>query len=181
MIANQHRNSGNSETIVLYPSRSRFFLIALGSLLFVCGGFYIGSLHGDGIPRATIIPISLLAIGFFGLCFLYASYRLVVRRPAVTLSPEGIVDNASAISAGLVRWEEIERIYCSSLQGQLFISIAVKNPEVFLQRSHGAKTKLMQLNMGLVGAPVNLPVTGLDLNATALLKLIQEFREARSR
>jgi len=178
MVPNQGQNFENSETVVLYLSRSRFFLIALGSLLFVGAGFFIGS-HGGGIPKAVRIPIALLAIAFFALCFLYAAYRLVVRRPALTLSCEGILDNASAISAGLVRWEEIDRIYCSSLRGQLFISIAVKDPVGFLQRSHGAKAKLMHLNMSLVGAPVNLPVTGLDLNATALLKRIQEFRGAR--
>jgi hypothetical protein len=179
MIPSPGQNFGTSETLFLYPKRSRFFLLAVGALLFVCAGIFIGSDHDSGIPRLVTVLISSLAIGFFGLCFLYAVYRLLVHRPALILNREGIVDNASAVSAGLVRWEEIERIYCSSVQRQLFISIAVKDPDRFLQGMPGVKAKLMRLNIGLVGAPINLPATPMGLSVTELLKLIQNFRESR--
>jgi hypothetical protein len=180
MISNQKAGVDSQGTIILYPRRSKMFLIALGSLLFVCAGFFILSQSDEShIPQPLRIIIAFLAIGFFGLCFLYALYRITVRRPALSLEREGILDNASAVSAGLVRWEEIERIYTSSLQGQQFVSISVKDQERFLQRMHGFKAKLMQLNIGLVGAPVNLPVTALGMTSAELVVLIEGFRRSK--
>jgi hypothetical protein len=180
MNSNQKDAIVGQEKIILYPKRSKMFLISLLSLLFVCAGFFILSQRDEPhIPQALRIIIGFLAIGFFGLCFFYALYRITVRQPALSLEREGILDNASAVSAGLVRWEEIDRIYTSSLQGQQFVSISVKDPERFLQKMHGFKAKLMRLNIGLVGAPVNLPVTALGMTSAELVVLIEGFRHSK--
>jgi hypothetical protein len=179
VISNPKAGVEGQEKIILYPRRSKMFLIALVSLLFVCAGFFILSQSDEPhIPQALRIIISFLGIGF-GPCFLYALYRIAVRQPALTLSQEGLLDNASGVSAGLVRWEEIERIYTSSLLGQQFVSISVKDPERFLQRMHGFKAKLMRPNIGLVGAPVNLPVTALGITSAELVVLIEGFRRSK--
>jgi hypothetical protein len=40
----------------------------------------------------------------------------------------------------------------------------------------GVKAKLMRMNIGLVGAPVNIPVDALPLTVDEVLQTIQEFR-----
>jgi hypothetical protein len=100
----------------------------------------------------------------------------MARRPALVLCLKGIVDQGSAVSAGLVRWEEIERIFAGSIQRQSFVSIAVKSPDEFLARVGGVKARLMRMNIGLVGAPVNIPVDALPMTVDEVLQTIQEFR-----
>lgn len=97
-------------------------------------------------------------------------------RPALIVSSEGITDQGSAVNAGLVRWEEIDRIFAGSMQGQSFVSIAVKSPDHFLGRIGGLKARLMRPNTSLVGAPINIPVSALPMSVAQVLEAIQCFR-----
>ena len=178
MISNQKHGLEDRGKIILYPKRSRLLFMTSGAFLFVFAGFYIRSTANEGrIPPFLAVIVSYLAIGFFGLCFIYGLYRLVVRRPSLILSRDGILDNASAVNAGLVRWEEINRIFCSSMQRQQFVSITLKDAEGFLGRMGVIKARLMRVNVRLVGAPINLPANVLAMTSSELLELIQGFRD----
>jgi hypothetical protein len=181
MIAKLKNVVEGQNRIILYPTRARFLLVAFGSLIFVFLGSTIRS-WSDQVPVPSWFTAiaSYLAMGFFGLCFVYAVYRLVVRKPSLILSREGILDNASAVSAGFVRWEEVDRIFYSSMMNQEFVSIALKDTEGFLGRIGGVKATLMRANVGLVGAPINLPANALAVSSAELLKLIQDFRKAQN-
>jgi hypothetical protein len=52
----------------------------------------------------------------------------------------------------------------------------VKSPDDFLARVGGVKAKLMRMNIGLVGAPVNISVDALPLTVDEVLQTVQEFR-----
>lgn len=166
-----------ASTVVIYPSRARLILLTLGSLLFLLLGLWIGfGREAMNIPMWKVLVASYLGVPFFSFCFFYTVYRLMVRRPALILSIEGIIDQASAVSAGLVRWEEIDRIFAGTMQRQTFVSIAVKTPDHFMSRVGGLKARLMRMNISLVGAPVNIPVNALPMTVPQILQTIREFR-----
>ena len=164
-------------TVVIYPSRGRLLLLMCGAFVFVLLGLWIGlNREALNIPMWKVLVASYVGVPFFGACCFYAAFRLIVRRPALILNYEGIVDQGSAVSAGLVRWEEIDRIFTGIIQRQRFISIAVKSPDHFLSRVGGLKERLMRMNISLVGAPVNIPVNTLPMTDGQILQTIQDFR-----
>ncbi len=177
MNSAQSTSLGAADKVEIFSSRGRIVLLGLVSLLFVLLGLWMGfGGEASGIFRWRVVAGSYLGVPFFSACLCYAAYRLMARRPALVLCLKGIVDQGSAVSAGLVRWEEIERIFAGSIQRQSFVSIAVKSPDEFLARVGGVKARLMRMNIGLVGAPVNIPVDALPMTVDEVLQTIQEFR-----
>lgn len=105
--------------VAIYPKKVKLLGIAVGSLLFVILGFYFAQNRVSmRIPLWAIVIISYVGIPFFGLCLVYAIYRLLMPRPAVVISDEGIVDNATAVGAGMLRWEEIADVFAHDFMGQ---------------------------------------------------------------
>jgi hypothetical protein len=104
MNSEQSTSLGAPNKVEIYPSRGRLVLLGFVSLLFVLLGLWMG-LGGEapGIPGWRVVAGSYLGVPFFSACLCYAAYRLIARRPALVLCLEGIVDQGSAVSAGLVR------------------------------------------------------------------------------
>jgi hypothetical protein len=174
----EHGSSlGAANKVEIYPSRGRLVLLGFVSLLFVWLGLWMeyGS-ESSTIPMWQVVVARYPSVAFFRIGLIYAAYRLMARRPALVLSLLGIIDEGSAVSAGLVRWEEIDLIFTGSIQRRSFVSMAVKTPDRFLERMGGRKAKLVRTNLGLVGAPVNIPVDALSMTVGEILRKIQEFR-----
>ncbi len=138
--------------IVLYPSRWKMALIALGGLLFaLCAPVLWAS--GDPFIRAVAVADVL----FFGFCALFALGRLLRPRPSLVLDQRGITDNASATGAGFIAWEEIAAVGMTSLGTNRFLVIIPHDTQAILARQPPFKRKVMAANMGLVGSPVTIP------------------------
>ena len=83
--------------------------------------------------------------------------RLGNPRPSLIVDATGIVDQASAASAGRIPWEDIAGFEISSVHGQKFLAVHVKDPAELYDRTPWFKRRLMKLNASVGGAPVNLP------------------------
>lgn len=164
--------------LVIYPSKFKTVLIAVGALMFVCLGLGFAVWQDiAGIPFWKIIIVSWVGIPLFGFSFLYACYRLIVPKPAVIISQQGIFDNASALSAGLVRWEEIAEISIYKFNMQRYLGIVPLDIEAFLQRQPVFKRWLMKINMHTGLAPINIPQITLRMKVDELMLRIQEYRQ----
>jgi hypothetical protein len=69
------------DAVVLYPSRGRILLIGLGAAAFVALSFFLWQIGG---VRNQIVAVA--ACGFFGICFLFALYKLIWRQPALIIN-----------------------------------------------------------------------------------------------
>lgn len=122
----------------------------------------------------------LLGVVFFGACFVYVVLRLVRPRPSLIITDSGIVDYASAVSAGYIRWDEIESIFISWIQVSLrrhkFLSIKLKNDQEFLSRQSALKATMLRANMSLGGAPVAIPGNALPMTLEELMQVIEKKR-----
>lgn len=138
--------------IVLYPSRWKMALLALGGLLFaLCAPLLWNT--GDTFNQAVAVIDVLL----FGYCALFALVRLLRPRPSLVLDERGITDNASAMGAGFIAWEEIAAVGMSSMGANRFLVIIPHDAQALLARQPLLKRKIMAANMGLVGGPVAIP------------------------
>ena len=157
------------DATVIYPSRGKLLLLSAGGVAFVALGFFM-----IPSPDMEVRLAGIAGVVFFGLCAIYAVFRLLRPSPALIIHSSGILDNASGLSAGFLRWEEISGIYVASIRNQRFLAITVKDVDAFLGRQSGLKAKMMKANIRLAGAPVNIPANTLPIS---LEELIQKIRE----
>ena len=161
--------------VVIYPKKLKLLAIALGSLLFVILGFYfLQNGVAMGLPLRTIIIASYVGIPFLGLCLVYAIYRLLIPKPSVVISDEGIFDNASAVGAGMLRWEEIADVFTYDFMGQRMLGIIPVNEEIVLSRQSLLKRIIVKMNKGIAAAPFNIPQAALPISADELLSKVHE-------
>jgi len=162
------------DAAVIYPSRGKLLLAIFGAAAFVALGFF---LWNTGEIKGQIAGV--LSIGFFGACFLFCVIRLTWRRPSLIISPMGIFDSSSWLGGYILPWNEIDRVYVSTMRtsvfsSQRFLSVRLKNTEEFLARQSSAKTRMMRMNMGLVGAPINISASTLPVTLEEILELIHQ-------
>jgi hypothetical protein len=162
------------DAVVIYPSRGKLLLLALGSAAFVVLGFFMWS---TGQTKNQVGGV--LSIVFFGACFLFGAARLIWRRPSLIISPNGIFEGSSALGGYLLRWDEIHSVYISTMRvnvfsSQRFLSVRLNNTEEFLARQSSAKARLMRMNMGLVGAPINISSSTLPMTLEEIINVIQQ-------
>jgi hypothetical protein len=172
------------DEIVIYPSKFKTTLIAIGALSFAIAGIYLGFQGQElGLDICLLIVVSYLGTPFFTIVFIYSLYRLLKPTPAVVINQEGIFDNATAVGAGLLRWEEIAEVFLYEYQGQRMLGIKPVNLDEVLGRQPLLKRLLGRQSRRMVGAPFNIPETTLPVSAKELLdhivawhKHIQEKR-----
>lgn len=173
---------GTEDRLVIYPRRWKLALLALGALAFVFTGLWIGGLFGG--PKAglgMVVVATYVGVPVFGLCFVYALYRLVVRKPALVVSREGILDNASALGAGMIRWEEIREVRSCHFGTQRMLVIVPRDEGAILARQNPAKRLLMLVNKSLAGYAVNIPQNVLPMSDGDVIEEIKRYRKTRLR
>jgi hypothetical protein len=160
---------------VIYPSKLKLLLVALGSLSFVVLGIFLPTMTTD---MYVVLIGTYVGVPFFGLCFLYAIYRLIFRKPSLIIANVGLFDNASALGAGLIRWTEISEVYIYEYMGQRMIGIIVNDPKAVMARQPAFKRFMARMNSDLVGTPFNIPQTTVPVSVDEILARIEERRTA---
>jgi hypothetical protein len=186
----------------------RAAFVALGSALFVaaggllCGaGLYVPlSLLRDawmlpfaGMSAFTLVVsvlvscfyllLGLASIVFFGPALIFSLGRLLFfRRPVLEVGPEGILDRASAVGVGFVRWEEVKDVRPAVFHGQRFIAIRVRDEQTLLERQNLIKRLIMRLNRRyFTGTIANVPLLMLAIPEEELLAEIEPHLEDAAR
>ena len=166
---------GTTEQLVIYPSRVKVSLILLGAIVFVLLGLWIGTPDvARRVPLWEMVIATYVGVPFFGFAALYASYRLVRRRPAIVLDAAGIIDNASAIGAGPLRWDELACVVVYRYRGQPFRGIVPTDLPAYMARQSPLRRAAFKANLRLGIAPVNIPQVMIPMKVTALAQLMRE-------
>lgn len=172
-------HAGAGGRLVVYPSRAKLVLYALGALAFVIAGLWLGGFIGDmDLPFGLVVITTYIGVPFFGLCLLYVLYRLVVRKPSLIVSEEGIVDNASATGAGPVGWDEMAEIRPTDVSGKAMLGIVPHDEERILARQNPIKRAIMSINRNMTGFVILIPENALPMSIDELLAAIQRFPQA---
>ncbi|MBI5760143.1 MAG: hypothetical protein HZA46_16625 [Planctomycetales bacterium] len=163
--------------LVIYPSRWKATLVVLGAAIFVAIGVAMIVVPDDpGLARWFLRRLGLVSVLFFGACGAYALFRLVVPRPALVADADGLVDNASAVGVGRLRWDEIECLWPYEFSGQNFLGIMPVNLEDVLARLPGWKNALIRANLSFACAPINIPQVMLPVRLDDVVtELVERF------
>lgn len=152
------QNSLQFKPLVVYPSKKSIGFLTAGALMFVVIGILFVTMDSTLDGTFTTI-IRYACIVFFGFCLLYALKRLTSRRPSLRINEKGIYDNASAVGAGLVRWEEIKDLPIYTYGGQTYLGIELHDVEAVIRRQPLFKRLTLKLNKSMPGlrTPFNIP------------------------
>lgn len=172
---------GESQRIVVYPDRAKLtgyaILFLMTALLVAILGIAalraVGPLNRVTYPTEAIpgaiagiiaLPISIL----LGVLCLLTLYRVVVRKPSVVVTEDGIFDGCSLVASGvgLLRWEEIEAIWSYEYEATYahgstirrhYLAIMPRRPDLILAR-RGAIAQLFARSITLtLPARTSLP------------------------
>ncbi len=150
-------------TMAIKASPGKLALLFLGSAAFVAiGGFMVVAEQGSSRHSVDVLHIiGYSSIVFFGACGAIALWRMLtgLRRPVVTLSPEGFKDIRA--SPDVVAWSAVERVFEWSYSGSRIMIIGVRPGEE-------AKLTLTTIARMSRGANAKLGADGLAINASDL-------------
>lgn len=169
----------SSETIIIKLSRKKMVLAILGAILFVLLGFWLIAKREE-ITRPINSPLFIMIIGivaivFFGFMGILAIRKITTQSVGFIISPKGVTDNSSAISAGFIPWEEITAITETSVANQTFVNIVLKDPEAFIASQKNTFTrKAMTANHKSFGSAVAISSNSLQTTHKNLKKILVE-------
>jgi hypothetical protein len=177
---NEHdeRMGAAEARLVVYPRRGKLALLALGALAFVISGLVIGA-AASWRPYPVTVVATYVGVPFFGFCLLHLLSRLVVRRPAVVVSEEGIWDNATALGVGMIRWEEVRDVRATSFGTHRMVAIVPKDDAAILARQPPPKRLAMRMNKRLATYLICIPEQTLPMTREELLAEIKRYRAMR--
>lgn len=170
------------DDIVIYASKLK--LLGLAAFCLVFEGFFVHflvyGLSEGRTPFKAYIP-AILYIGgpVMGLLFIYLCYRLPKPKPAVVINDEGIFDNASIFSAGLIRWEKITSVFTYKVMDNSLLGIVPVDLETIIARQSAIKRFFFKLGGEGSLAPFAIPGSVLPMSPEELLTKVQAYQEAR--
>ncbi len=165
-----------AQRIEIPLDKTKILLLTGGAVLFVALGAWLllDVANGEsGFYRLFLQGVGLLGIVFFGFMGLIGVRKLFDNQPGVIIDREGIHDNTSSISAGLVEWKDIRGFRNLKIRSTRFIMVDVEDPEKYIARAkNGIARKAMQANNKLYGSPVAITSGALQYDFDQLEELL---------
>lgn len=141
-------------------------LLALIGILFVV---FSGFMTTWSAPAQQIV--GWLGIAFFTPCLFAVALESARSGPVVVIDDEGITDRR--LRVGTIPWKEIEDISIGSVNRQRFLSVHVRDPNVFLARMPFYARWLGRANTLMGFAPITLGFAGLTPGIDEVVRAIE--------
>ncbi len=175
----------------IYMNKGKLWKQLVLSLLFVAIGIWMLLYRpevSNGVFNRPVVKYgaAVLCILFFGAGAIFFIRKLRDKRPALTLTSEGIEDHSNAVSLGLIPWRDIQGVEPLKVLRQEFLVIRVANPEEYLAKSTNYfKRASLKYNYRHYGSPLTITANTLRLSLRELMAMIEmrlkEFRERNER
>ena len=169
------------ERVEIKLSKTKNISTFLGSIALVSAALWL-IIYADQQDRLNPwIPkiAGYLGLVFFGVCGVYIFVKLFDDRPGLVVDMNGILDNSSAASGQLIKWERIIGIRKLKVMSTKFILIDIENPEQFIEEAKGITRRLMWSNYKMTGTPTSIASTALTCNFDELYDLIDGNLKSR--
>lgn len=160
-------------------NKKKLILFLTSALLFVVIGLFL-IVGGSGNKNAMLLLIAgIISALFFGLIAVIVTVKLFDNKAGLIIDDEGIKDNSSGLSAGLIPWREIIDIRMIQVGTQRFIMVDIADPEGFLKSIPGViKRKAMDWNFKNYGSPIAITANTLSIQLNTLYEMLR--RKLRS-
>lgn len=173
------------EAVTVEQGSRRMLVRALGSFLFVviCGTIIApGGLVSD--PPLIVWGVAIIGVVFFGFTGLWLLREAISNSsdntPAIMVNSDGISDHSSALSAGNLRWDEIDQISLTTISGQPMVTISPSDIDKYVARQTPLKRILMRINTTLMDAPVAIAPSNLPISRDELVAAIEQYHSVEN-
>ena len=154
--------------------------LCLGALAFVALGVFL--IREPGRKGLWAQFMGAVTVAFFGAVGVAVLFRLLRPGPAILIDDDGIVDDASGVSLGRIRWDQVGAIDEYRVDDQAFLSIKVKDVEALIAQQPFWKRRIIRANLRMGAAAVNIPQASLGIKLSDLRReMEQRKREAARR
>ena len=170
----------NEEQIEIPLSKTKMMLSFFGSLIFAVLGiwFIINPPKSNHFLFGNPIVIFIAGIAsliFFGIIAIIIFRKFSDKKPGLIINRNGIIDNSSGVSAGIIPWSDILEISIAQVMSQKFLMIIVKNPKEYLNKVKSPiKRNTMKMNYKTYGSPISISANSLATDFDDLYILISE-------
>ncbi|GGG25497.1 STM3941 family protein [Pontibacter amylolyticus] len=172
-----------NQKIEIPLSKAKMMLFLVGAVAFVVAGVFFAI-----EPARFISPIfrseeiiriaGVTAVLFFGLGAVYILRKLFDKKVGLTIDEEGITDNSSAVSVGLIEWQDITGVETLEISSNMIMLLHTNNPEKYMARATNMFfRKAMQANHRMYGTPLSITANSLQIKYKELERLVCEELE----
>jgi hypothetical protein len=172
-----------SDDRAIPTSRGKLIFLVLASLAFIAMGVWMFRLDDAAIYQQRTLNnpllfrgVAALAVALGALGVVFCSRKMFDKRPGLVLSAEGITDNSSGVSVGFIPWSDITGFRVVEIRSTKLIVISLVDPEKYLARHNAVQRALYKASEGLVGSPVSISSTTLDIPFAELWELLEQYR-----
>lgn len=169
--------------IVIGLSKGKIILLTLGSFGFVALGFWLLDIASSQTRynEFKVIITAIASIAFFGMCGIYGLIKIFDNKPGIIINQRGILDNSSAVSGQLIKWENVLAIEDIDIQGTRILLIHVDNMEEVLAIATPWKRFWMKLSIKWYGTPISLSSSSLKCSFDELKNIIEKQIEQNTK
>ena len=175
-----------NETIEIPLNKIKIILTLIGAIAFIIFGFFFitrpESFVTSFIRSPEMVRIAgIAAVLVFGLCAVFISIKLFDKKVGLRIDENGITDNSSPTSVGLIDWADIQGIQPIQIASTKMLLIMTGNPEKYIDRAKNAFSKYaLKSNLKYYGTPISVFPNSLKIKFEDLENLlINEFRKRK--
>ena len=151
----------------------------LGALAFVALGVFlirVPTRHGVWAQF-----MGAVAVAFFGAVGAAVLFRLLRPGPAILIDNDGILDDASGVSLGRIRWDQVGEIDEYRVKDQAFLSIMLKDLDALIAQQPFWKRRVIRANLRMGAAALNIPQASLGIKLSDLRREMEQRKRDAAR
>ena len=171
----------NDDRVEIPSSKVKLFLLLIGSILFVIGGYFFvhspAEFQGNSYrhrPEWEILAIGYACIIFFGSCVIGMFIQLFNSKPSLIIDDSGITIPGLLFTA-FVSWDMIKGFDIINISRTKLVGIYLKKPNDYINTiSNSTARKLAQFSLNSSGTPLSISAGSLKCNTNELITFLQE-------
>ncbi len=166
-----------AQTTKIYPPTSKMLRSLIGSaLLSAAAGGLIIHPTSLGAFRTAGLGLAYMMLVLFLWLLGHTLFRLVLPKPLLVLSDQGVMDQSSIFAVGFIPWEDIKEIEARSAGRERFVSIELENVQAYITKAKGLQRTMMNLNLKVGHGPIKIPDSMLPMRAAVLADQMRQYR-----
>lgn len=122
-----------------------------------------------------------VGVAFSGAVGAAVLFRLLRPGPAIVIDDDGILDDASGVSLGLIRWDQVGEIDEYRVDDQAFLGIMLKEPDGLIAQQPFWKRRIIRANLQMGAAAVNIPQASVGIKLSDLRREIDHRKREAAR
>lgn len=156
-------------------SKTKLVLRGVGAIVFAILGVWI---FVSADQNAQYDPLVARAIGtltflVFGISTFLIIKKMFKKEIGLAIDNEGILDNTSSSSVGLIRWQDVQKTEVISINSVKFLLIYVSNPDFYIRGNKAQKLMLSQI-YSMQNTPICISSKSIQCSFKNMQKLIED-------